>query len=123
MKNGKYDKEGEFTPVSWDQAFDIMAQKWKQALRDKGPTSVGMFGSGQWTVWEGYAASKLMKAGFRSNNLDPNAAIAWPRPWPGLYALLVSMSPWVAMTIWSMPMPLSCGARTWRRCIRSCGRD
>jgi nitrate reductase NapA len=27
--------------------------------------AVGMFGSGQWTVWEGYAASKLMKAGFR----------------------------------------------------------
>ncbi len=32
-----------------------------------------MFGSGQWTVWEGYAAAKLYKAGFRSNNLDPNA--------------------------------------------------
>src|SRR5690606_13168327 len=30
-------------------------------------------GSGQWTIWEGYAANKLMKAGFRSNNLDPNA--------------------------------------------------
>ncbi|MDP2324898.1 MAG: nitrate reductase catalytic subunit NapA, partial [Gammaproteobacteria bacterium] len=34
---------------------------------------VGMFGSGQWTVWEGYAAVKLFKAGFRSNNIDPNA--------------------------------------------------
>ena len=33
----------------------------------------GMFGSGQWTIWEGYAAAKLLKAGFRSNNLDPNA--------------------------------------------------
>ena len=32
-----------------------------------------MFGSGQWTIWEGYAATKLMRAGFRSNNLDPNA--------------------------------------------------
>jgi nitrate reductase NapA len=32
-----------------------------------------MFGSGQWTVWEGYAAVKLMKAGFRSNSIDPNA--------------------------------------------------
>jgi nitrate reductase NapA len=32
-----------------------------------------MFGSGQWTVYEGYAATKLMRAGFRSNNLDPNA--------------------------------------------------
>jgi nitrate reductase NapA len=73
MRDGQYDKEGDFTPVSWDQAFDVMAAKFKQALKDKGPTSVGMFGSGQWTVWEGYAAAKLMKAGFRSNNLDPNA--------------------------------------------------
>ncbi|MEX0350610.1 MAG: nitrate reductase catalytic subunit NapA [Paracoccaceae bacterium] len=71
--NGAYDKNGEFEPVSWDEAFDVMAQKWKEALAKKGPTSVGMFGSGQWTVWEGYAASKLMKAGFRSNNIDPNA--------------------------------------------------
>ena len=73
MKNGKYDKEGEFTPISWDQAFDIMAQKWKEALKADGPGAVGMFGSGQWTIWEGYAASKLFKAGFRSNNIDPNA--------------------------------------------------
>ncbi|MEZ9196961.1 periplasmic nitrate reductase subunit alpha [Shewanella sp. 10N.286.54.B9] len=71
--NGKFDKDGDFAPVSWDQAFDIMAEKWKSALKAKGPTSVGMFGSGQWTVMEGYAASKLMKAGFRSNNIDPNA--------------------------------------------------
>ena len=73
MKNGKYDKEGDFTPISWDKAFDIMAEKWKGALKSEGPGSIAMFGSGQWTIWEGYAASKLMKAGFRSNNLDPNA--------------------------------------------------
>ena len=84
MSNGKYDKEGEFTPVSWEQAFDVMEEKFKTALKhdkevNKGKkpeeivSTVGMFGSGQWTVWEGYAASKLYKAGFRSNNIDPNA--------------------------------------------------
>ncbi|HCG6028830.1 periplasmic nitrate reductase subunit alpha [Vibrio parahaemolyticus] len=73
MKDGKYHKDGEFTPVSWDVAFDTMAEKWKASLDKKGPTSVGMFGSGQWTVMEGYAAAKMMKAGFRSNNIDPNA--------------------------------------------------
>src|SRR5215471_13132980 len=70
---GKYDKNGEFTPASWDEAFDIMAEKFKDALKKRGPSGIGMFGSGQWTVWEGYAALKLMKAGFRSNNIDPNA--------------------------------------------------
>ena len=29
--------------------------------------------SGQWTVWEGYAAAKLFKAGLRSNQLECNA--------------------------------------------------
>ncbi|URF05661.1 periplasmic nitrate reductase subunit alpha [Cupriavidus campinensis] len=73
MKNGQYDKNGEFQPVSWDKAFDVMAAQFKRVLKEKGPTAVGMFGSGQWTIWEGYAASKLMKAGFRTNNIDPNA--------------------------------------------------
>ena len=73
MKDGRYDKDGEFQPVSWTQAFDVMAEQFKRALKDKGPTAVGMFGSGQWTVWEGYAALKLMKGGFRTNNIDPNA--------------------------------------------------
>ncbi len=73
MKDGKYDKNGEFAHVSWKQAFDIMEEKAKAALKANGPKSVGMFGSGQWTIWEGYAAAKLFKAGFRSNNIDPNA--------------------------------------------------
>ena len=73
MKNGRFHKDGEFQPVTWNQAFDVMEEKFKKALKEKGPTSVGMFGSGQWTVWEGYAAVKLFKAGFRSNNIDPNA--------------------------------------------------
>jgi len=38
-----------------------------------GPASVSSFGSGQYTIDEGYAAAKFMKAGVRSNNLDPNA--------------------------------------------------
>ncbi|MDH5231903.1 MAG: molybdopterin-dependent oxidoreductase, partial [Gammaproteobacteria bacterium] len=73
MKNGRYDKNGEFTEVSWDTALDVFAKKITQSIKKNGPTSVGMFGSGQWTVWEGYAAVKLMKAGLRSNNIEPNA--------------------------------------------------
>src|SRR3954454_16844085 len=71
--NGVFDKNGELTPVSWDEAFDTMAQRAKTVLKTKGPTAIGMFGSGQWTVMEGYVATKLMRAGLCSNNLDPNA--------------------------------------------------
>jgi nitrate reductase NapA len=48
--NGKFDKNGEFTPVTWDEAFDIMELKWKEAIRKRGPNGVAMFGSGQWTI-------------------------------------------------------------------------
>ena len=56
--NGKYDKNGNFEPVSWEEAFQTMADKWVAARKAKGPKGVGMFGSGQWTVWEGYAADR-----------------------------------------------------------------
>jgi hypothetical protein len=72
-RGGAYAKDGEIEPVSWDEAFNVMAEQAKKVLKEKGPTAVGMFGSGQWTIFEGYAATKLMRAGFRSNNLDPNA--------------------------------------------------
>ncbi|KQS82392.1 MULTISPECIES: periplasmic nitrate reductase subunit alpha [unclassified Rhizobium] len=72
-RDGAYAKDGEFEPVTWEEAFDVMAAQAKRVLKEKGPTAVGMFGSGQWTIFEGYAATKLMRAGFRSNNLDPNA--------------------------------------------------
>ena len=73
MKDGKFDNNGEFTPITWKQAFDIMEEKTKETLKNKGPNGLAMFGSGQWAVWDGIAAAKLMKAGFRTNNIDPNA--------------------------------------------------
>lgn len=35
MKDGKFDKNGEFAPVSWDQAFDVMAEKFKKPSKKK----------------------------------------------------------------------------------------
>ncbi|OBW96426.1 nitrate reductase [Gallibacterium salpingitidis] len=73
MKDGKYDKNGDFQPVSWEVAFSTMAEKFKAAMAKNGKNAVGCFTSGQSTIWEGYALNKLFKAGLRSNNVDPNA--------------------------------------------------
>ncbi|MDH3520077.1 MAG: nitrate reductase catalytic subunit NapA, partial [Myxococcales bacterium] len=73
MKDGKPHKQGQFTPVSWKQAFDVMEARFKKYYGEYGPASVAIFGSGQYTIDEGYAAAKFMKGGVRSNNLDPNA--------------------------------------------------
>ncbi len=71
--DGKFSKNGKFQPVSWKTAFDEMEKQMRRSLDELGPTGIGVFGSGQYTVQEGYAMAKLMKAGFRSNNIDPNA--------------------------------------------------
>lgn len=72
-ENGRFSKQGEFVPVSWERAFDEMEKQFKKYYFKEGVQSVGFFSSGQHTIQEGYAALKLAKAGFRTNNIDPNA--------------------------------------------------
>ncbi|HBB41386.1 MAG: periplasmic nitrate reductase subunit alpha [Nitrospirae bacterium CG18_big_fil_WC_8_21_14_2_50_70_55] len=74
-KDGKYDKNGELTRVSWDEALDTIAATMRKELDANGGQgkTIAMFGSGQWTIPEGYAAAKWFKGGLRSNHLDPNA--------------------------------------------------
>jgi len=72
-EKGNFSKKGKFAPVSWQRAFDEMELHIKKALKASGPEGVGVFASGQYTIMEGYAAQKMMKAGFRSNAFDPNA--------------------------------------------------
>jgi nitrate reductase NapA len=63
-------KNGKLEPISWEQALDIVADK---ILAN--PTGFAMYGSGQWTIPEGYAAQKLVKAGLATNQIDPNARL------------------------------------------------
>jgi nitrate reductase NapA len=64
-----------WTRISWDEAFDLIASRYQQALDENGPESVAFYGSGQWTVHDGYAVSKWFRAGLRSNNVEPNARL------------------------------------------------
>ncbi len=68
-------KGDSFQQISWDEALDLVARKYSQALQQHGPDSVAMYGSGQWTIPEGYAALKWFKGGLGSNNIDPNARL------------------------------------------------
>jgi nitrate reductase NapA len=61
--------------ISWDEALDLVAAQYQAALDAHGPESVAIYGSGQWTVFDGYAASKWFRAGMRSNNVEPNARL------------------------------------------------
>jgi nitrate reductase NapA len=67
--------DGSLTRISWDEALDLIARRFGETLKESGPGAVAMYGSGQWTVFDGYAAQKWVKGGLRSNNLEPNARL------------------------------------------------
>lgn len=65
-------KNGKLTPATWDEAMDLVASKFKDAIDNHGPTSVGYYGSGQALTEETYLASKIFKAGLKCNNVEGN---------------------------------------------------
>jgi len=65
-------KDGKLVPASWDEAMNLVVSKFKTAIKDHGPTSVGYYGSGQALTEETYLASKIWKAGLGSNNVEGN---------------------------------------------------
>ena len=69
------DANGKLTKISWDEAIELIASKFSETLEQNGPESVAVYGSGQWTIFDGYAALKWVKAGMKSNNIDPNARL------------------------------------------------
>ena len=63
-------KGDKHVPISWDEAIDIIADR-----VERDPAGFAMYGSGQWTIPEGYAAQKFMKGGLSNNHIDPNARL------------------------------------------------
>ena len=50
-----------FSQISWDEALDLIAQKYQEALDEAGPESVAFYGSGQWGIHDGYAVTKWFR--------------------------------------------------------------
>ena len=63
-------KDGKLVPITWDEAIETIAKRIHAA-----PSKFAFYGSGQWTVPEGYAANKFMKGGLSNNHIDPNARL------------------------------------------------
>lgn len=63
---------GELRPAGWDEAMNLVAERFRASIDQFGPASVAFYGSGQLSTQESYTASKLFKGGLRSNNVDGN---------------------------------------------------
>ncbi len=63
-------KNGRHVPISWEEAISIIADR-----VEMDPAGFAFYGSGQWTIPEGFAAMKFMKGGLSNNHIDPNARL------------------------------------------------
>ena len=67
--------EDPFEPISWDNAFDLLAGRIRSTLASKGPGAIAMYGSGQFHTEDYYLAQKLFKGAIGSNNFDANSRL------------------------------------------------
>jgi len=65
-------KDGELKRASWEEAMELVASKFAEAIEDHGPNSVAYYGSGQALSEESYFANRLFKGGIGTNNVEGN---------------------------------------------------
>jgi len=68
-------KNGVLTPVPMQEALDLVASRMKSTISEHGKDAVAIYGSGQWTIPDGYVASKWFRAGIGTNNVEANARL------------------------------------------------
>ncbi len=61
--------------VGWDEALDLVADRFSAAIAEHGPDSVAFYGSGQLLTEDYYVANKLMKGFIGSGNIDTNSRL------------------------------------------------
>ncbi|MCL4489845.1 MAG: nitrate reductase [Chloroflexi bacterium] len=65
-------KDGKLTEASWDEAMNLVADKFADAIKTAGADSVAYYGSGQALSEESYVANRLFKGGIGTNNVEGN---------------------------------------------------
>lgn len=61
--------------AGWDEALDLVADRFQRAIAEFGPDSVAIYGSGQLLTEDYYVANKLMKGFVGSANIDTNSRL------------------------------------------------
>jgi len=71
-------RDGKFFPAKWDEAFDLIASKFKEALSTSGSSSVGVIGSNRTSNEENYLLQKFARLVLGTNNIDHHRTADFP---------------------------------------------
>jgi formate dehydrogenase major subunit len=61
---------GALRPASWDEALDLVAERFRKILAENGPDSVGIFSCSRATNELNFLAQKLARVVFGNHNID-----------------------------------------------------
>jgi len=68
-------KNNVFVETPIQEALDLIAEKMRSTITAHGKDAVAVYGSGQWSITEGYTASKWFKGCIGTNNVEANARL------------------------------------------------
>ena len=63
-------KNGELMEVSWDEAYEYTAKRFREIKDKYGPDALAGISSARCTNEENYLFQKLLRAGIGTNNVD-----------------------------------------------------
>ncbi|MFZ5823048.1 MAG: NADH-quinone oxidoreductase subunit NuoG [Bacillota bacterium] len=63
-------KDGEFVPVTWAEAFNVITERFKAIAAKGGGKAFGVIGGGKLTNEEAYLLSKFARLALNTNNID-----------------------------------------------------
>jgi len=75
LKEPLIKRNGKFEEVSWDEAYDFIANKLTQIKTDFGPNSIGGISSSRATNEENYLMQKFIRTVINTNNIDGCARV------------------------------------------------
>lgn len=70
LKTPLLKKDGEFVEITWDEAYNVIAEKMNSTKENFGPDSIAGLTSARCTNEENYLMQKLMRAVIGTNNAD-----------------------------------------------------
>lgn len=68
-------KEGTLEPSSWDDAMNLIAEKAKQTIAEKGTNSISIYSTGQGFMEDYYTLAKIGRAGLQTHLMDANTRL------------------------------------------------
>ena len=79
-------RNGKLEEASWEEALDLVAERFTEIKNKYGPNSLGAFSSSRCTNEENYLVQKLARAAFGTNNVDNCARVCHAPSVTGLAA-------------------------------------